>query len=298
MQICNLIKKTSVLSALIFFIAAPFFSQSVEMPSMPSMPSMPTIGSPHYHPEMPKFTFPYTNRQKTDTSKESSASTKTATLSDATVKPEDMLTNLISSTNNLSASDITSLYDSGMFKNISGLFGTNFSSTSTTDVLLQQILTSLTELKNQQKNSTPDEQEYYKNHQKDSENFRYRNPSILRFKINGYNINDSLTTVFFSETEPDGSFLLTGDRKYYTGQKMRTETFYFLFKTIKSNGASTTYKVIPSIVQDSENPNSFVYRASKIPDLVAEKTGNLVVIHYTGSDLNMDLLLDIDNKSK
>ena len=119
---------------------------------------------------------------------------------------------------------------------------------------------------------------------------------MLRFKVNGYNILDSLTEVFFSETEPDGTFLLTGDRKYFTNQQVHTETFYMLFKTVNSNGSSITYKVQPSIVQDSKNENSYVYKLSNIKNLTAEKTGNLVVMHFTGDSLSADILLDIDSK--
>ena len=62
--------------------------------------------------------------------------------------------------------------------------------------------------------------------QQDSQTFKTRNPSILRFKINNYSIKDSVIQVFFSEPEPDGSFLLTGDRKYYLNNRGCTETFY------------------------------------------------------------------------
>ena len=69
-----------------------------------------------------------------------------------------------------------------------------------------------------------------------------------------------------------------------------------LFKTVSSNGSSVTYKVQPSIVQDSRNENSYVYRLSSVKNLTAEKTGNLVVMHFSGDSLNADLLLDIDSK--
>ena len=74
------------------------------------------------------------------------------------------------------------------------------------------------------------------------------------------------------------------------------ETFYMLFKTVSSNGSTLTYKVQPSIVQDYKNDNSYVYKLSNVKNLTAEKTGNLVVLHYTSDSLNADLLLDIDSK--
>ena len=50
------------------------------------------------------------------------------------------------------------------------------------------------------------------------------------------------------------------------------------------------------IVQDSKNENSYIYKLSNVKNLTAEKTGNLVVMHFSSDPLNADLLLDIDNK--
>jgi len=186
-----------------------------------------------------------------------------------------------------------------MFDSLSSLNGVNLYSGNqnyTTELLLKQILESLDELKKQNKNRTSWEKEELNDLQEDSQNFKNRTPSILRFKVNGYNLADSLTTVFFSNPETDGSFLLTGDRTYYVNQKVRSETFYILFRAIKSNGATTTYEVTPSIVQDYKNENSFVYQLAQKKDLTAQKTGNLVVLNYTKGGWNLDMLLDIDTK--
>ena len=200
----------------------------------------------------------------------------------------------------LTANDISSLYDSGLFSNLSSLGSTgnlaNYSTSTSTNVLLQQVLNSLNDLKQQQQSASAKERNELNAVKTDAENFKKREPSILRFKINGYNIADSLTKVFFSETEPDGSFLLSADRRYFVNQQTRTETFYMLFKTVSSKGSSITYKVQPSIVQDSKNENSYIYRLSNVKNLTAEKTGNLVVLHFSSDPLNADLLLDIDNK--
>ena len=192
------------------------------------------------------------------------------------------------------------MYDSGLFTNISSLSTSdslaNYSTSTSTNVLLQQVLNSLNDLKKQQQSASAKEKNELNATKADAETFKKREPSILRFKINGYNISDSLTKVFFSDTEADGSFLLTGDRKYFVGQQVRTETFYMLFKTVSSNGSSLTYKVQPSIVQDHKNDNSYVYKLAAVKNLTAEKTGNLVVMHFTGDSLSVDLLLDIDSK--
>ena len=69
-----------------------------------------------------------------------------------------------------------------------------------------------------------------------------------------------------------------------------------LFKAVKSNGSSTTFQVEPEIAQDFKNENSFIYKLAKKSDLVAKKTGNLVVINTCSSsnDMQIDLLIDID----
>ena len=269
---------------------------TVEMPEMPQMPSMPTLGGGFYTPSFP--TRPNSSGNKKDTA-EASKEKSESVLTEA-ITPESILSSALIKGNTLTANDISSLYDSGLFTNISSLSTSdslaNYSTSTSTNVLLQQVLNSLNDLKKQQQSASAKEKNELNATKADAETFKKREPSILRFKINGYNISDSLTKVFFSDTEADGSFLLTGDRKYFVGQQVRTETFYMLFKTVSSNGSTLTYKVQPSIVQDHKNDNSYVYKLAAVKNLTAEKTGNLVVIHYTGDSVNADLLLDIDSK--
>ena len=265
------------------------------MPEMPEMPSMPTIGGGFYTPSFPTRVKNNTqNQNTTENGKE-----KNETVLTESITPESVLTSNLTKGNILTAYDISSLYDSGLFSNLSSLDTTstmsNYNTTSSTNVLLQQVLNGSNDLKKQQQNASAKEKNELNATKTDSENFKKREPSILRFKINGYNIADSLTKVFFSDTEPDGSFLLTGDRRYFVNQQVRTETFYMLFKTIGSNGSTLTYRVQPTLVQDHKNENSYVYRLSGVKNLTAEKTGNLVVIHYSGDSVNADLLLDIDS---
>ena len=214
-----------------------------------------------------------------------------------------MLKTLVNgNTDTLTASDISSLYDLGMFGDLSSIVGYNntnanasaFTSTNTTNILLQQVLNELDEMKEQQKKENDSERLSQNGNQQNSLQIRKREPSILRFRINGYNIADSLSTVFFSEPDTDGSFLLTADRKYNTNQQVLNETVYFLFKTIKGNGTTTTYEVTPSLVQNRTNSNSFVYKLCQQQNITAEKTGNLIVVHYSSDDLNAEMLLDLD----
>ena len=263
---------------------------------MPSMPEMPSVGGRFYTPSFPSR---LNNTKKSETAGEAEKE-KTETVLTNNVNPNALLSTVLAGNNALTANDISSLYDSGLFSSLSSLDSTtsltNYSTTTSTNVLLQEVLNSLNDLKRQQQNASAKEKNALNATKTDSENFKQREPAILRFKINGFNVADSLTQVFFSETEPDGTFLLTGDRKYFVNQQVRTETFYMLFKTVASNGSSVTYKVQPSLVQDYKNENSYVYKLVSVKNLSAEKTGNLVVMHFADDSLNVDLLLDIDNK--
>lgn len=296
MQICK--SKKAALASIVLMLSslnAFVFAQSLDMPDMPEMPSMPTVGGDFYTPSFPTRL----NNKNNKTTTTEPGKEKTETILTESITPESVLASNLTKGNILTAYDISSLYDSGLFSNLSSLDTTsnmsNYNTTSSTNVLLQQVLNGLNDLKKQQQNASAKEKNELNAVKADSENFKKREPSILRFKINGYNIADSLTKVFFSDTEPDGSFLLTGDRRYFVNQQVRTETFYMLFKTIGSNGSTLTYRVQPSLVQDHKNENSYVYKLSGVKNLTAEKTGNLVVIHYSGDSVNADLLLDIDS---
>lgn len=270
------------------------------MPEMPSMPdisdiSFPEIGDTFYRPSVP---YKPENKKKQTTEEGKITPDENTTVISENNSSDLLIKNILTGNDILSASDISSLYDSGLFSNISSLSGNtldSYSSTNTTTILLQQVLKELEELKTEQKKASAAEKQQFQNYQQDSQTFRTRKPSILRFKINGYNIADSLTSVFLSEPDEDGSFLLTADRKYYVNQKVKNETFYFLFKSIKGNGATTTFEVVPSIIQDNKYTDSYVYQLCQQKNLTAEKTGNLVVLHYSSDKINSEILLDIDN---
>ena len=302
MQVCSKKFSMLILAALLAGAGnACLFGQSIEMPAMPEAPAMPSMPSVSGSGSFYTPTFPSSSGTSKSVSAKTDSSTKSSetVLSDGTTT-SDVLSSLLGvNTSTLTASDISSLYDSGLFSRLSGLDSTSslssYSTSATTNVLLQQVLNSLNDLKSKQNNASAAEKQVLENTQTDSETFKQREPTILRFKINGYNIAYSLTKVFFSEPEADGSFLLTADRKYYSNQKLMTETFYMLFKTVSSTGSSVFYKVQPAIVQDNKNENSFVYKLMNKHNLTAEKTGNLVVMHVN-DDLTADMLLDIDKR--
>ena len=302
MQIC---RKSFCVIAAAFFVNALAFTQAMEMPEMPSisMPDMPTISSPTMDGKFYRPSVPQQKQTKVSSSNTKAAEPKKnteAVLSDAR-STEDLLQSLLTNSNLLSAGDISGLYNSGSFDTLSSLTNltgktnsTSSSSDLSTTLLLREILDKLNNLKAEQNSASAAEQELYAAKQQDSETFKKRKPSILRFKVNNYSVKDSITQEFFSEPEPDGSFLLTADRKYLLNNRSCTETFYLLFKAIKSNGSSTTFSVTPSIAQGSENKNSYVYKMCQQKDITAQKTGNLVVVHYNNNGVAADLLLDID----
>ncbi len=302
MQIC---KRIFCAAAIACLIQSLVFAQAIEMPEMPSvsMPEMPTISSPTMDGKFYKPSVPKQMQQQNKSSSTSPTDTKKsseAVLSDATTS-EDILLSLLTNSNLLTAGDISGLYNSGSFDTLSSLTSLNGLGTSTyntsdltTSLLLREILQKLNDLKIEQNSASAAQQEVYAAKVQDSETFKTRNPSILRFKINNYSIKDSITQEFFSEPEADGSFLLTADRKYFLNNKACTETFYLLFKAVKSNGSTTTFSVTPSIAQGTENKNSYVYKLCQLKDITAEKTGNLVVVHYDDNGVAADLLLDID----
>ena len=272
------------------------------MPTI-SMTDMPAISAPSMDGKFYRPSLPQQAKSNSTKSETSSGETKTteAVITDGTTT-DDILISLLSNANLLSASDISDLYDTGSFNTLSSLTGlsglttTSSSSVSnlSTNILLRQILEKLNELKVEQNSASAAQQEINAAKKQDSETFKTRNPSVLRFKINNYNIKDSITEAFFSAPEADGSFLLTADRKYFVNKKSCNETFYMLFKAVKSNGSTTTFSVTPSIAQSVENKNSYVYKLCQAKNLIAEKTGNLVVLHFVSEDVSADLLLDID----
>lgn len=117
---------------------------------------------------------------------------------------------------------------------------------------------------------------------------------ILRFVAGNYNILPSCTAVFISQPETDGSFLLTGDRKYRSENsapgKIYGETFYFLFRA----AGGGTFNAAFSLSQQPENPDSPLYALTRASFLQAVRTGNLVTMRVLAENVQTDLLLDID----
>ena len=124
MQVCKSKKIKSLTAAglVSLLLCSGLYAQSAsttsQMPEMPEMPSMPTIGGGFYTPSFPVRPGNQKNTNSSDNSKEKSESVLTEAIT-----PESVINAALTKGNTLTASDISSLYDSGLFTNISSLSG-------------------------------------------------------------------------------------------------------------------------------------------------------------------------------
>lgn len=279
-----------------------------ESPSMPTMPSMPTISSPSVKTKPTVQNNKQTSNTKSNgnaNSKNQNPSVSAASLLQmSSSNPLGSITDLNSILSNLSTektteADLSSLSTlSSTLLNSSSLTSTNNS--VTTNTILTQILQRLEQLQAQvdKINSQPqqvseknlqnkNEVQTNTTQQQISESKNNQN-KILRFKINNYDLAKSFTTLFFSEKEKDGSFLLTGDRVYNLYGKQMSETFYMLFKNENGNN----FEVAVALNQNDENQNSFLYKFAKDSPYQSQRTGNLFFINSNKNDLKIDILIE------
>lgn len=304
------------------------------MPSMPSGPSvtMPSVGSGFYTPERSDFysgakqNVPVKPKAPTVEKKNpeaaASAQNQSSPLLIQANKTEQKST--VSSSGlgkissevgtQLTADDISSLSKLGVFGQISSLLGKgsglqsglldsqNTVTASTVDsATLKQILAELTELKNQVNGKADENQGSDGVPLSDKgnagtifTNSLKKEPKILRFIVNGYDLLSTCKKIYFSEIETDGTFLLTGDRKYMSENQVRSETFYFYFVVKGSENGITKYVVTPAVSQDYENPYSFLYQLTQKSELLADRTGNLLTLRVNENGWKLDLLISLD----
>lgn len=116
---------------------------------------------------------------------------------------------------------------------------------------------------------------------------------ILRFRANATDLLATCTMVYFSQPDPAGAFLLTGDRMVHGGGKERNETFYFLFKPMLDDSGSFVYQVEAQLMQDWPTERSELYPLTANLSLTATRTGNLVALRHSSDSWSLDLLLDL-----
>ena len=112
---------------------------------------------------------------------------------------------------------------------------------------------------------------------------------LVRFIVNGYNVAASTTTLVSSILAKDGSFLLTGDRRYVVSRETRTETFYLLCR----KNADGSYRLHADVTQDAKNEYSFLYRLSRRGPLKGTMTGDLLVFRTVDPDFRLDLVIRV-----
>lgn len=303
---------------------------SITMPSSPSMPSLstPSIGSGFYVPGSKNFYsgIQSSNQKSSATSSKSQTSDDSNSSSDSSSKSapqnessqnqnssssdSNLVSKTVSSVNSaasnlnlLTAGDLSAMNGLGLFSTVSGLLQNQnqnsaanqlnssilINQNSSDSKKLEQILSELSEIKSQNASSDGD----LPQNQNGFSSSKKSEPKILRFIVNGYDILSTCKKIYFSDQESDGTFLLTGDRKYLSANKSRSETFYFFFHTKGNEGGITKYCVTPAVSQDYENKYSFLYQLTQKSELEAERTGNLVTLRTSDGSWKMDLLISM-----
>ena len=273
---------------------------SINSPDMPSV-SAPVIGQPFYTPGSY-----YSNASdESDTNK---ASTEDIAESETKTTP---------SLSTLTASDLASLSSMGISLS-SLLTGTSNTSTGTNEILsniytsksesetnqlLKKVLNELENLKKQyaeevslkETENTGKSETAIKTSQELSSTQKY-SPKILRFTINGYDLLSTCRTVYISRQAKDGSFLMTGDRRYSSDGNIRSETFHIIFKADGATQGKEAFSTATAVTQDYLNDYSFVYQMSQKDDLKAYKTGSFITMKTDDPTWKLDLLIDLGDQ--
>lgn len=255
---------------------------SVSMPSLPRI-SAPVSGGTFYTPGK-RFL------NNNDAAAQSQSDDKQTKKSAASSELEKTLLGAAGADfSGLTAQDLVQMAQSGSITNVSSLLGTsNFynraNASGDNQVLLQKILSELTEIKKAQSQSLASSSTGTKP--------STLPPKILRFVVNANDVLSKCVQVYFSDTESDGSFLLTGDAKCLFENENISETFYLLFKASGTQNSKTVYTVTPTLSQSKDAATPLQKFCAKT-NLTASRVGNLVTLHSLQDGTMADLLLDI-----
>ena len=268
------------------------FAQSISMPtiSSPSMPTIdaPVIGSGYYRPGS------YTGSQ----SSSSTATKKSTESTGSEKKAEEIVTAMMEDIlPSLTADDIQELNVNGVLETVLESQKKSTVSASTdsdeTDQLLRQVLSEMEEIKNQQAQVTKASSSALA-----ASTARPSGSRVLRFKVNGYDKLRTCRTLFISDVQSDGTFLITGDRRYQSDGSTRSETFHLLFKAASGAESLESYDAAALVTQDYLNENSFLYQMSQRDDMQASRTGNLVTLRTTDPKWKLELLIDLGRTNR
>ncbi len=253
------------------------------MPSLPRV-SAPVSGGTFYTPGK-RFL-----NQNDSTTQNQNADGSTKKSAASSELETSLLTGQGADFSNLSAQDLVQMAKSGSITNVSSLLGaSNFyknsnASAADNQVLLQKILSELTEIKKAQSQSLASSSTGTKP--------SALPPKILRFVVNANDVLSKCVQVYFSDTESDGSFLLTGDAKCLFENENISETFYLLFKASGTQNSKTVYTITPTLSQSKDAATPLQKFCAKT-NLTASRVGNLVTLHSLQDGTMADLLLDI-----
>ena len=275
------------------------FAQDITMPTMPTI-SSPTMGGSFYAPSQ---NMPYLRPAQTGTSEKKS--TNNTQTENAAPKQEEK------QASKLTASEIATMGNMGLLNGLNSVYSSRSYLSGTIDVneketnnLLRQILTEMENIQEQNKEATdaaekeavsdtPAQNIVTPNARPVSAKENAAHSRLLRFNVNGYDVLKTCRTVYISDMHSDGSFLVTGDRKYLSDGKVRNETFHVLFTTDKTKDNSSLYKAAAEVNQDYFNQYSFLYELSRRNDLTAFRTGNLVTMKTSDPQWKLDMLIDL-----
>ena len=255
---------------------------SVSMPSLPRI-SAPVSGGTIYTPGK---RFLNTDAAAQDINADDKQTKKTAASSEL---EKTLLGAAGADFSGLTAQDLVQMAQSGSISNVSSLLGTtNFynrgNAAGDNQILLQKILTELSEIKKAQNQSLASATTGTKP--------SALPPKILRFVVNANDVLSTCVQVYFSDRESDGSFLLTGDARTLFNNQNISETFYILFKACGTQNSKTIYAVTPSLTQSAEALTA-LQKFCSAKNLSATRVGNLVTLRFVQDGSACDLLLDI-----
>ncbi|MBQ9537747.1 MAG: hypothetical protein IJU95_00625 [Treponema sp.] len=300
--------------------------------SMPTIES-PSLGTGFYTPSASASPFMSGRSSQSSASGQSAGSSsssqansgKASDSSSASVKDSSKSSSTLSRTlqNSISARDLENLDSLGLLGGLSGILSEGYGSslysyasnssalavdrTEETNRLLTRVLEKMEEIKEQGDVSrsssgatlVSDQGEAPADSSASASSNGTSSPSVknksrlLRFAVNGYNVLRTCRTVYISDVQDDGTFLVTGDRRYMSDGQTRTETFHILFRTRPGVSSLSEYDAATAVTQDSYNPNSFVYQLSKRSNMMASRTGNLVSMRTEDPDWRLELLIDL-----
>lgn len=302
MQVCKFISAVSI--AVFVNVCVSAQGSSVFEMTMPTI-SSPTMGSGFYMPGNSSNSI-YTGPSVKSPSATSSKSTSASVAKDTEAQTAE------ESLSSISASDISLLSQKGLLGQLGTVFDDrSYSYDSTalyknnsaeeTNKLLKKVLSRLEEIKDgadstaavASKDSAEKVSVPVQNATSNDGSARSSKSNLLRFTVNGYDVLKTCRTVYISDVQKDGTFLVTGDRRYNGNGRMMNETFHILFKTKPDSADFVNYTSAAAVTQEVANPNSFLYQLAQRKGMEASRTGNFVTMRTSDPDWKLELLVDL-----